>query len=277
MENFELIDDYLRGRLDGQDKQVFEKQLEADPTLQSEVTLQKHLIEGIKKARIAELKTMLSQVPVTGAMHSGAGISAGQIVIGAITSVVVITGALFYFKPWQNSQVSEVKIEKSVEPDKLKTETAEAPAIEPKIENKTVVAEPKKKESKKTVTTKKAGPDIQVIDPTEELTSTAVQTEKARTEKDQADVSTSRIEVETNDSNSQYSFHYQFNEKRLMLYGKFDKGLYEIIEVNGNTHSVFLFYKDSYYLLDEKQGAITPLTPIKDGQLIRKLKEYRKG
>jgi hypothetical protein len=62
----------------------------------------------------------------------------------------------------------------------------------------------------------------------------------------------------------------------LILYGKFDNGLYEIIEVNGSAHSMFLYYKDYFYLLDEKQIAITPLAPINDLQLIKKLKEYRK-
>ncbi len=38
---------------------------------------------------------------------------------------------------------------------------------------------------------------------------------------------------------------------------------------------MFLFHKDSYYLLDEKQLKITRLEPIKDTTLIRKLKEYR--
>ncbi|MGC4020522.1 MAG: hypothetical protein QM734_00545 [Cyclobacteriaceae bacterium] len=68
MENFELIDDYLRGRLEGQDKQNFEQQLQADPSLQSEVASAKTVIEGIKKARMSELKAMLNQVPVSGLM-----------------------------------------------------------------------------------------------------------------------------------------------------------------------------------------------------------------
>src|SRR5690242_17535096 len=103
MENFDLIDDYLRGQLEGQEKEAFEKQLQADPSLKSEVALQQHLIEGIKKARISQLKTMLSQVPVTGAMTSGAGLSTGQIAAGVITSAIMVTGALFYFQPWKET------------------------------------------------------------------------------------------------------------------------------------------------------------------------------
>src|SRR6185369_11440069 len=126
MENFELIDDYIRGRLEGQDKDAFEKQLQADPSLQGEVTLQQQLIEGIKKARISELKTMLSQVPVTGAMTAGAGLSAVQIAAGVITSAVVATSTLFYFQPWKSNDSPELKIEQPVvENPTPKTESTE--------------------------------------------------------------------------------------------------------------------------------------------------------
>ncbi|GHN01950.1 hypothetical protein WSM22_34390 [Cytophagales bacterium WSM2-2] len=280
MENFELIDEYLRGRLKGQDKEAFEKQMQADPTLQNELTLQKHLIEGIKKARMAELKTMLSQVPVTGAMQAGASISAGQIAAGAITSAVLLTGTLLYFKPWQdNSSTAEVKTEKPItENTTPKADSITASATDSKAESKAVSVEPKKQEAKKTVTeAQKASPDLQVVDPTDELTSTPTKADNPKTEKDQAAVSTSRIEVGVTDANTQFSFHYQFSQQKLILYGNFDKGLYEIIEVNGTNRSVFLYYKDNYYLLDETQSTITPLVQIKDTQLVKRLKEYRKG
>jgi len=280
MKNFELIDDYLRGQLEGQEKEAFEKQLQADPALQGEVALQQQLIEGIKRARITELKTMLSQVPVTGAMQVGAGLSAGQIAAGVITSAVVVTGTLFYFEPWNKSiEKPVVKTEQPViENATPKTEPAEVKTPGVKAESKTVAVEPKKKEVKKaSAPIKKVRPDIQVTDPTDELTGNPSNAEKAKAENDPSAVSTSRIEVETDNSNKQYAFHYQFNQGKLILYGKFDKGLYEIIEVNGNAHSVFLFYKDNYYLLDEKENTVNPLTPIKDSQLLKKLKEYRKG
>jgi hypothetical protein len=60
-----------------------------------------------------------------------------------------------------------------------------------------------------------------------------------------------------------------------MLYGSFDKGLYEVIEVNGNAHSMFLYYKDVYYQLNERSKRITPLAPIKDTELVSKLKQFR--
>jgi hypothetical protein len=39
--------------------------------------------------------------------------------------------------------------------------------------------------------------------------------------------------------------------------------------------TAFLYYKENYYLLEEKDFTIRPLTPIADPALLKKLKEYR--
>ena len=85
----------------------------------------------------------------------------------------------------------------------------------------------------------------------------------------------SHIQVETDSSSKKYNFHYQFNNGKLQLFGPFDKSLYEILEINGDNHAVFLFYRENYYLLDEQQNQITKLQLIKDSALLKKLKEYR--
>lgn len=282
MENFDLIDDYLRGQLSGHEKEAFEQQLQADPSLQSEVDLQQQLIEGIKKARISELKTMLSQVPVTGAMTTGAGLSAGQIAAGVITSALVATGTLFYFQPWKTPEKAEVTKEQPIiETVTPKTEPkTEVKAPETAAESKSSVsseAKVKKPQKATAPQVQSVRPDIQVIDPTNELTTNPSNDENAKAEKNIGAISDSHIEVENVDNNKQYAFHYQFYQGKLILYGKFDKALYEIIEINGSFHSIFLYYKDAYYRLDEKETAITPLTQIRDGELVKKLKEYRKG
>jgi hypothetical protein len=281
MENFDLIDDYLRGRLSGHEKEAFEKQLQADPSLQGEIDLQQQLIEGIKKARISQLKTMLSQVPVTGAMTSSAGLSAGQIAAGVITSAIVATGTLLYFHPWKTADNVDAKTEQPViETVAPKTEPkGEMKALEPAAENKKSVAtETETKKSDKTVTPKvqTVRPDIQVVDPTTELADNPSSNEKAKVDRNLGAISDSNIEVDHVSNDRQHAFHYQFSQGKLILYGKFDKALYEIIEVNGSSHSVFLFYKDAYYALDEKETAITPLTPIRDKELVQKQKDYRK-
>jgi hypothetical protein len=44
---------------------------------------------------------------------------------------------------------------------------------------------------------------------------------------------------------------------------------------SGNKRTVFLYYKDSYYLLNEENETIKPLAPINDPSLLKKLKDYR--
>jgi hypothetical protein len=274
MENFELIEKYVAGQLQGPEKEAFELQLQKDTSLQGDVALQKQIIGGIKNARIAELKGMLNQIPVTGLMHTG--VSAFKIITGAVTAGAIVTGAIFYFKPEQKETAAPV-VENEL-PAVPNTKTEPDP-VDPKEDKTTspVTPEPSKESRKKPLALKKKNavhPKIDVVDPTHELAKEPTHEEEKRTKSQQVTV-TSRVGVEINSSSSKYSFHYQFLQGKLTLYGIFDNGLYEIIEVNGDTHSIFLYYKDTYYLLNEKQSAITPLTAIKDPELIKKLKEYR--
>ncbi len=274
MENFELIEKYAAGQLNGPEKEAFELQLQTDTSLQNDVALQKQIIDGIRKARITQLKGMLNQVPVTGIIHSG--ISATQVITGVVAVSTIVIGTLFYIKPWRKEIAkSLVKIEA---PSTPMDKSADTTSVEPK-EDKTssAISEPTKELKKKPVTSKKqnaAKPKIEVVDPTNELTKEPSR-ELDRSAKSHSVIVTSRIGVEINSSSIKYSFHYQFNLGKLILYGIFDNGLYEILEVNGDSHSVFLYYKDNYYLLNEKQATITPLVAIKDAELISKLKEYR--
>lgn len=273
MENLELIEKYVTGKLQGPEKDAFESQLRADTSLQSDVQLQRNIIEGIKSARISALKTMLNQVPVGGVFS---GISAIKVITGAVTASAIITGSILYFKPAQKAPVTPA-IEHELLPVQKNPKTEVAPAEPKEDKPSSATAEPPKEVKKKLAARSKQNavqPKIDVVDPTDELTKEPSR-EHEKSTKHQSVLVTSRIGIDVNSSSSKYSFHYQFNQGKLILYGIFDNGLYEILEVNGDTHSLFLYYKDNYYLLNEKQSAITPLVAIKDTELVKKLKEYR--
>ncbi|HEX8039978.1 MAG TPA: hypothetical protein VF490_12545, partial [Chryseosolibacter sp.] len=86
----------------------------------------------------------------------------------------------------------------------------------------------------------------------------------------------SSLAVETDSKNSRYSFHYQFRDGKLFLYGPFEKNLYEIMEFfSDQKRTVFLYYKNHYYLLPEADSQVRPLTAIKDPALLKKLDESR--
>jgi len=277
MENFELIEKYVAGQLHGPEKEAFELHLQTDISLQNDVALQKQIIEGIKKARIAELKGMLSQVPVPGAGALQAGISAIKIITGAVAVGTILTGTLLYFKPWKKETAkSPVENLENKVPAIQHSTKPEAAAAGPK-DDKALPASSEPKGIKKYAPAKNQKsiqPRIQVIDPTDELVKEPSRDQKKLLQP-QSIIVTSRIGVEINSASTKYTFHYQFNQGKLILYGIFDNGLYEIIEVNGDTHSIFLYYKDNFYLLNEKQSSIAPLTTIQDSELVKRLKEYR--
>ncbi len=274
MENFELIDKFIGGHLNDLEKQEFEQQLLSDPVLQNDVAFQKQIVEGIKKARISEIKAMLNQVPVGGAVQLG--LATGKIITGII-AVGTITASLLYFKPWETTLPPNEKLE--IPKAKSKKEDPSlnlGKAIIAPKENK-ITLTPIESKAKKEVSIPKSRavqPKIEVIDPTEEINNSDVKA-KSHSDNARAHVEASHIAVETNSSNSKYPFHYQFKEGKLILYGNFDKDLYEILEVHGDSHAVFLFFGGNYYSLKDKQSTILPLIVISDPQLIKKLNEYR--
>jgi hypothetical protein len=84
------------------------------------------------------------------------------------------------------------------------------------------------------------------------------------------------IAVDVDRDNRKYSFNYQFKDGKLVLYGPFERNLYEILEFfSDEKRTVFLYYKNNYYLLKEDNENVKELTVINDPALIKKLKEYR--
>jgi hypothetical protein len=283
MNNFELIDDYLTNRLTGEGKIAFEKQVEADPSLKADLQLQKVILESVKKARAAELKTMLQYVPVGGSTGI-AQFSVMKMAAGIIGAGLLLAALNYYFSNTgdngPNMSTSMEDSIKKVNPndfEPLEEPTVTTPAEEKKDEstkqeekqpNKPVVRTGEKEK----ITTSK--PKIELVDPTKDM----IDSDSRPLTKQQmagSAVSSSKITVDVLSDNKKYSFHYQFSEGKLLLYGAFDKALYEILEINGETHNVFMFYKEQYYLLDVNQTKAAPLQPITDRELISKLKEYR--
>jgi hypothetical protein len=270
MTNFEKIDDYLSHRMTEGERAEFEQALSTDASLRKEVALQEKIIGAVRQARAAELKHMLQQVPVP-----SSGWSSGQVAAGALTVAVVATGLYFYLQPEPEAPLP-VTPEMTVQP-----EAAPAPT-EPATEPETTA--PATEEKKKPEVTSKPQPksspvqkpDIQVVDPSAEFTETKEPESTPATPGSRTELTVSKLDVVTQAADKKYNFHYQFAQGKLHLFGPFDRNLYEILEINGDSHAVFLFYKENYYLLDEAQTAVMPLTPIRDGKLLTMLREYRK-
>jgi hypothetical protein len=281
--DFDLLDDYLSNRLNESDKIDFEKKLEADPELKQEFKIQQDLTQGIRNARVAELKSMLNNVPVPPVSNpTSLLIKAGT---WTLITGVVITGIYLYFNESESIEpvleqapIEEVPSVKSTptEADSKEKEPVIAKATEePTKKVETPVNEKPAPEVAAPSVAKK--PDLKVYDPSKDEVDAAVQ----KYEKEQLEIIskafvTSSIEVETENTHKKYAFHYMFGDGKLILYGAFEKHLYEILEfISDDKRTVVLFYRANYYLLDINKSAPTLLTPIKDKALLKKLGEYR--
>ncbi|HEY6435499.1 MAG TPA: hypothetical protein VIY47_02840 [Ignavibacteriaceae bacterium] len=282
MSNFELIDDYLTHRLNEQERTSFEQQMTSDPALKADVELQKQIIEGLKSARAAELKAMLNQVPVSAFKFS---LSPGRIAAGLIGTVVLATGAYFYFNqkdgleptPFPSSQVDSMT-QSETNPAEIEEDNAVIEELQnsakPAYEQENSTPRQQDTDPIKNNTKQESKPVIDLVDPTEDLTDNEPSPVKSGV--NNTTISVAKINVDVISTERKYKTHYQFANGKLMLYGNFDKGLYEIIEVNGqHSRSLFLYYKTAYYLLDENKHEITLLKEISDPVLKEKLKTFR--
>ncbi len=278
--DLELLDDYLSNRLNEQDRQAFEQKLEADPELKKEMQLQQSLVESIRQARVAELKTMLNNIPV-------ASISGGQTALftKVISSVVVVgiisTAVYFYFDKAETPETTTIA--EQSEPSET-PETVAIPEPENAPEENSVVDEPdepqvieKNASEKKVAPSADQKPKLDLFTPEEEVANDPIlQHEREQLAIISEAFVTSSIEVETDANNRKYNFHYLFRNGKLILYGSFEENLYEILEfISQDKRTVFLYYKSSYYLLDVKKDTPTELVAIRDPKLIQKLKEHR--
>jgi hypothetical protein len=281
--DLELLDQYLGSRLNAQDKAAFERQLETDVDLKNEFRFQQKVIDSVRKARVTELKKMLNDIPVYSIPSEGTSLlsKVGLFVLG---TALVGTALYFYLNQEDKSitQPSGTETVTAREPAITEAVTGEEPSKEELVESKP--DEPRETKTTKTpakspvVEKSKEEPvapsPLDVFDPTEE---------SAKTDGVDSNVNSAQeskapsIIVETL-TDKKYTFHYQFKDDKLFLYGAFEKNLYEIMEFfSDNKRTMFLFYKENYYLLDEEDERVRALAPIKDTTLLQKLKDYRKN
>ena len=281
--DIELLDDYLSNRLDPESRAAFEDKLKTDPTLQTELELQQQFITGIRKARVADLKSIMNNIPVPPA-STGSGIAAKVALFTAVTGVVGMS-VYFYFKadkdePRRAPEMEQVEPparteEKPEEADNAGDHSAVVPK-EPSSAGQRPISVPEPvDEEAETPQSEPAQPKVDIYDPSEEM-------------EDEGSVLTDiegkpgtwshrpAIEVVVDGASKKYSFHYQFKDGKLFLYGPLQKDLYEILEIfSDEKRTMFLYHENQYYLLKDGSENVTPLSPIGDPTLIRKLNEYR--
>lgn len=297
--DLELLDDYLGNRLGLEEKSAFEQKLASDPELKKELEFQQALVRSIRNERMAELKSMLNNIPVP-----SSGLSTAAKTLITLGAAAVVSLAVYFMldtTPEQPKAITE-----NVQTEESPAVTEEAPATEPSATGTSVDAnestssgkEEKSEEGKSSASTDSAPkaekrneagsaadtqaarqPELNVFDPSSELEEEESKPENVIIEQEETTeaIKRSSIAVETDNTDKKYNFHYQFRDSKLVLYGSFDKNLIEILEFfSGNKHTIFLYFNSNYYLLDENQQTKPALLkPITEPALLSKLKEYR--
>jgi len=280
--DLELLDQYLASQLNAQDKAAFEKRLETDSDLKNEFSFQRKVVESVRKARVAELKKMLNDIPVSSIPTDGTSLLS-KIGLFAVATALVGTALYFYLNQEDNTIIepSTTEVLQEEKPAITEPAKAEEPTQEPAIHStqeaskvdKAISTPSKAPVAEKLKEEPVAPAALDVFDPTEESAKTDAIEAGTENEKESR---TPSILVETI-IDKKYTFHYQFKENKLYLYGTFEKNLYEIMEFfSDNKRTMFLFYKDNYYLLNEEDERVKALAPIKDPVLLQKLRDYRK-
>jgi hypothetical protein len=308
--DFELLDEYLRNKLDVADKAAFEQKLQANADLQREYKLQQKIAEGLRKARTTELKNMLNNIPVS-SVH-GSEISTGVKTLISLTVAGLVATGIYLYLDKDETETPARQITKTETPADIpaETETESTPTSEAEPDantnapassapSSTETPQPEKSKQQPVVTEQQPAakesasvnkpviapkqkdsvskPEIHVFEPGEETESTKAVDDKTATESTPKTNKTT-LTVKTDANNKKYNFHYQFKNGELYLFGPFDKKLIEIMEFfSDNKHTVFLFHENKYYLLNEASEKVKPLSAITDQTLIKKLKEHRSG
>ncbi|MDN5214232.1 hypothetical protein QQ020_19295 [Fulvivirgaceae bacterium BMA12] len=301
---FDLIDSYLNGKMTSHEAIEFENQLQKDPLLESKFQLQKDIVDSIRNFRKAELKATLNAVEV------GVGGSFTILKVAAGLGVMALLGiGIYYFTGnTENSDLPEISNNEISENNQGTVEKENTPIADTKHEkdiaikgaDKQITNVTEKKEKSEPVAAEtKATENKDINDKSSNIQEVKkpVQPEIKLPEvvedfdKEEGQIS-ENIKVPENKLNQvtetylpktevvemdhrKYAFHYQFYNNKLYLYGKFDNK-YEILELNTPTGiSIYMFYKENFYELEQNQEKITPLSAIEDGTLIRDLKTIR--
>jgi hypothetical protein len=287
--DLELLDDYLANRMDDQSRAAFEQKINADHALKSEVDLQQQMISSIKQARVAELKGMLNNIPLP-PVHTTGAVVGGKIALLVAVAGIIGTGIYLYIdEDSSRKKASPAQVQTTPAPEGDKNAKAEnaqnenQPSTEAH-EDSPVVSSQESASEKKPIAPPKPGKNppsidatkkIDVYDPSKELEETNEQVVNESLN-NAHESSAPSIAVEIDSQNKKYSFHYQFKEGKLLLYGPFEQGLYEIMEFfSDDKRTLFLYYNEHYYLLKGNSTSLKPLNAIQDTELINKLREYR--
>ncbi|MDX2190340.1 MAG: hypothetical protein SFY32_10780 [Bacteroidota bacterium] len=310
----ELTELFVRGKLHGDDLVAFNKQLEADPSLATEVTLQKNIKTAIVENRKAALKSRLNAIQVPSVTTGSTSVTSSFTALKAASVLLVCAGVSVGSYMYYNS-VSSEKVADNQPVNSTESIVNESVA---KTQESSVVANSELTKENKVVENVNSAANATNVENEESSTTVSANAELTKTKKRNFNLFKSKAKAETKqvpnldalDDKSQanvtshednpealvtsnniqklsdvdiktiqdgaHKFHYRMKDHVLYLYGEFNNTPYEILEFNDKDGNLLYFYYDNnYYSMKPNQEAITKLKKITDKKLISDLNVVR--
>jgi len=276
MENFEKVEAYFNNELSNSEKNDFLNEVESNTDLKSEFDFQNEVINGIKEARKAELKAMLDQVPVASVGTTSSALY--KILAGGAAAILIGTSIWYYINAKTNTstlQAINVTSLNTVEPEKqiIKEEVSTSQDSEEKV---IATTEVENTQALKSASPKIITPNLPTSEDVVENKALPEETLDIPEAINNSSINlSSKVNVEVK-FKKKYNFHYQYSNKGIILYGDFEEGLFEILELNKEeTTTLYLYYEANYYYINDNSGVIKPLKPVTDKKIKLKLEGLR--
>jgi hypothetical protein len=275
--HIDTIDAYLRGKLDGNELDKFEQQLNADPNLKNEVEFQQTIKEGLFEVRRLELKQRLNAIKIEPAFEWTIGkIAAGVAMVGLLG-----LGINYLMSPEQLSADKSTTIAPLIEKPVASTETVTHVA-EPEV---VATRKLEKLIHKKANTPKSSLPISEDLNHSIDVETPNIPMEHSHHHVEKhADGTTPNGKIEqigavniaalsVDIEKSKDKFHYKYYADKLVLVGDFSKGPYELIELNKNqTKNLYLYYDGEFYELHYGTENMDHLMRITQSKLQKELR-----
>lgn len=271
----DVIDDYLRGELSGNELASFESEMQADPSFKEVVQYEQFIKDGLSQVRKAEMKSRLNAIEITPDWFDVGAIGRNVLLktIGGTLAIVLI-GTIAYYsvdtfteKSDNTENVVYVKVidapvsfeipaievpESTVEilqAKEMALTAKEKPVTIEKIEISTVVTreEPEgTEENAKEFVPQVNVPNLNNIESEDaiEISETVIP-ELSTT--DEIKGESAPLDVKTVNRKSE-KIKYKYFDGKLYLYGDFGSEPYEILEINRtDERKIYVYFDSDYY------------------------------
>ncbi len=277
MGNFEKVEAYFNNELSNSEKNDFLSEVASNTDLKSKFDFQKEVINGIKEARKAELKAMLNKVPVVSVGTTSSALY--KILAGGVATILIGTSIWYYINDKNNtSTLQEINVISlnTVEPEKqIIKEEVNTSSLN--SDEKVIAAtEMHNTQALKSASPKIITPNLPTSEDVVENKALPEETLDIPEAINNGSINlSSKVNVKVK-FKKKYVFHYQYSNKGITLYGHFEEGLFEILELNKEeTRTLYLYYESNYYYINDNSSAIQPLKPVTDKKIKLKLEGLR--